>query len=90
MLPLLPLEGLEEEMEALDDSEGWQGISVRVEEVMQQLPPKQGKELFESVRNACKLADEITEITRECRKGSGLRFDVEITSTYSAEALIHG
>jgi len=84
----LTLEGLEDEMSALDDSQSWAGLQMYLDQVLSQMPQEQARKLFDDVKLGCKICDEANEVTSECRPNECLHFEVDLTSSVPSSVVI--
>eukprot|EP00746_Dinoflagellata_sp_MGD_P009475 gnl/MRDRNA2_/MRDRNA2_119280_c0_seq1.p1 gnl/MRDRNA2_/MRDRNA2_119280_c0~~gnl/MRDRNA2_/MRDRNA2_119280_c0_seq1.p1 ORF type:complete len:1291 (+),score=258.30 gnl/MRDRNA2_/MRDRNA2_119280_c0_seq1:198-4070(+) len=75
----LGLEGLEDEQLALDESPSWCAVEPQLQQILKSLPASQGRSLLDEVREACRMCDEATEITRELRHEDNFIFEPGIT-----------
>eukprot|EP00746_Dinoflagellata_sp_MGD_P011368 gnl/MRDRNA2_/MRDRNA2_123805_c0_seq1.p1 gnl/MRDRNA2_/MRDRNA2_123805_c0~~gnl/MRDRNA2_/MRDRNA2_123805_c0_seq1.p1 ORF type:complete len:1154 (-),score=244.37 gnl/MRDRNA2_/MRDRNA2_123805_c0_seq1:90-3503(-) len=84
----LTLEGLSDEIAALEESPSWVSLQMYLDSIIQQMDRAEGERLFSEVRESCKLCDEANEMTAECRGEEELRFEVDVTTSIPTSAVV--
>lgn len=84
----LSLDGLGDECAALEDSPSWKSLQMYLDSVLMQMDEQEGRELFTSVKEGCKLCDEANEISTECRPEEAVRFEVDLTTSIPTSAVV--
>merc|ERR1719446_492750 len=82
------LEGLEDEVAAVESSRSWCSLNDYLRYVARQMPQDQASALWAEVKKAVHICDEANDITAECRPNEGLQFEVDLTSALRMSVVV--